>query len=218
MCGIIGAYSKNGININHFQNLLLQSKIRGQHATGLAWIEENKIKTEIISKPANELQQLNIKTNMIIGHTRYSTSDLNYNQPMFSDHVAIVHNGVITQSNPDTWETKYKYKFKTKNDSEIVLKYWEDNKHPLTECQNSSMAIVVLNAIKQTMHFFRNEYRPMWYSLDNEDIYIASTQNILKRANIPGEYFKTNACVSYDIINHQLQMNKKREYILDQQC
>ena len=218
MCGIIGAFSKNGININHFKNLLNQSMIRGKHATGIAWIEHNTIQCDKIVDSADKYEIKNIETNMIIGHTRYSTSDIAYNQPIHSENIAIVHNGVITQTNPNQWENKYGYKFQTKNDSEIVLKYWKDNKHPIVQCPQSSMAVAILDSIKKTMHFFRNEYRPLWYSIDNEDIYIASTKNILVRSNIPGEYKRTEPCLSYDIINNKLEINKKRDYQLDQQC
>ena len=179
MCAVVGAYSKDKVNLESFQRVMLQSMIRGKHASGIAWNDNGKLAYRVISESANFLEFKNIETNMIIGHARYSTSDLNFNQPITSDKIAIVHNGVISQENPDTWKAIYSYDFKTRNDSEIILRSYENKKHPLQ--LNGSIATIILDMTnKPTILFFRNEQRPLYYSTD-KDIYIASTKNILER-------------------------------------
>ena len=169
MCAVVGAYSKDKVNLELFQKVMLQSMIRGKHASGIAWNDNGKLAYRVISDSANFLEFKNIETNMIIGHARYSTSDLNFNQPITSDKIAIVHNGVISQENPNTWKAIYGYNFKTRNDSEIILRSYENKKHPLQ--LNGSIATIILDMTnKPTILFFRNEQRPLYYSTDKERI------------------------------------------------
>ena len=196
MCAVVGAFSKTKVDLDLFQKVMVQSMIRGKHASGIAWNNNGKLAYRIINESANFLAFKNIDTNMIIGHARYSTSDLNYNQPIKTDKIAIVHNGVISQEHPDTWKDTYGYDFVTKNDSEIVLRSYENNKHPLQ--LDGSMATIILDMTnKPTILFFRNEQRPLYYSTD-KDIYIASTKNILERSGFE-HILKTDSCVEYKI-------------------
>ena len=196
MCAVVGAFSKTKVDLDLFQKVMVQSMIRGKHASGIAWNNNGKLAYRIIDESANFLAFKNIDTNMIIGHARYSTSDLNYNQPIKTDKIAIVHNGVISQEHPDTWKDTYGYDFDTKNDSEIVLRSYENNKHPLQ--LDGSMATIILDMTeKPTILFFRNEQRPLYYSTD-KDIYIASTKNILERSGFE-HILKTDSCIEYKI-------------------
>jgi|TARA_R100001126_G_scaffold83790_1_gene52156 asparagine synthetase B (glutamine-hydrolysing) len=196
MCAVVGAYSKDKVNLESFQRVIVQSMIRGKHASGIAWNDNGKLAYRVISESANFLEFKGIETNMIIGHARYSTSDLNYNQPITSNKIAIVHNGVISQENPDTWKAIYGYDFKTRNDSEIILRSYENNKHPLH--LTGSMSTIILDlTTKPTMFFFRNEQRPLYYSTD-DGIFVASTKNILERSGFE-HILKTESCVEYRI-------------------
>tara|TARA_R100001163_G_scaffold62879_1_gene54111 strand:- start:36 stop:677 length:642 start_codon:yes stop_codon:yes gene_type:complete len=196
MCAVVGAYSKDKVNLESFQRVIVQSMIRGKHASGIAWNDNGKLAYRVISESANFLEFKGIETNMIIGHARYSTSDLNYNQPITSNKIAIVHNGVISQENPDTWKAIYGYDFKTRNDSEIILRSYENNKHPLH--LTGSMSTIILDlTTKPTMLFFRNEQRPLYYSTD-DGIFVASTKNILERSGFE-HILKTESCVEYRI-------------------
>ena len=196
MCAVVGAYSKDKVNLESFQRVIVQSMIRGKHASGIAWNDNGKLAYRVISESANFLEFKGIETNMIIGHARYSTSDLNYNQLITSNKIAIVHNGVISQENPDTWKAIYGYDFKTRNDSEIILRSYENNKHPLH--LTGSMSTIILDlTTKPTMFFFRNEQRPLYYSTD-DGIFVASTKNILERSGFE-HILKTESCVEYRI-------------------
>ena len=55
MCAVIGVDCQNNIdNVKHINQLFIQSKIRGLHATGISFVENNKIITIKESLPANE--------------------------------------------------------------------------------------------------------------------------------------------------------------------
>ena len=115
----------------------------------------------------------------IVGHCRYSTSDLEYNQPLYNNEKSIVHNGVITQELPQNWKELYGYDCITKNDSELVL----HSSDPLGEFSNMSMGVVELYRDRK-LRFYRNGKRPIYLTSLPEGCIITSTADIAKRANI----------------------------------
>jgi len=113
MCGIIGVYL-NEITESQKKKiikLILESGIRGVHATGLSYLKDGKIITysdHISSKNFLEGKSLDSSLDSngglyMIAHTRYSTSDLRYNQPIGDDKMVICHNGVISQEPPKNY-------------------------------------------------------------------------------------------------------------------
>ena len=216
MCAVIGIYSGSElVNISDFQALLLQSKVRGKHATGAAWIENGELKTYVIPESAEQLELPEIRTRLIIGHCRYSTSDLNFNQPIYDGNLAIAHNGVVTQQDSTEWPELYGMDFKTRCDSEILLRHYEKGVHPLNV--EGSMAALILNNIEDpSLIFFRNGERPLYFIEKKPFYYIASTQNILKRAGI-GEGEKTIAGVSYLLKAGNLKAKRVKEIAEDLQ-
>ena len=206
MCAVIGISSDVIIERTEIENLLNKSMIRGKHATGIAWIENNKLNYDIVKYSADKYKLPEINTKMFIAHCRYSTSDLNWNQPMTDKNIALVHNGVVTQADHSKWESIYKLNFKTKCDSEILLRHWLINIHPL-HVEGSMSCIVLENDSIPKLHFFRNEQRPLYYAEHNNNYYIASTKDILKRCKIKN-INKTKPCINYILENNYL--NKER--------
>ena len=193
MCAIIGAYIENpsSRDLIMLADVFRESGIRGLHATGVSWVRDGEIKTVIDSKPATLfLESLDLKNCVnedgnlyLIGHCRYSTSDLEFNQPLWNENISIVHNGVITQEMPENWERLYGYKCKTRNDSELIVHTLEAKKSPLVEFSNASMAVVELYKEKK-LRFYRNGKRPIYFtSLPNGGI-ITSTKDIAVRADL----------------------------------
>jgi hypothetical protein len=121
-----------------------------------------------------------------IGHIRYSTSDLRYNQPMAEDNYAIVHNGVISQDPPEQWEIIFGFKTKTHNDSELILRCSMTDKHPLEVFRPASMSVCTINNNK-IITAYRNEARPLYYHRDPRMTIFASTADILKRSGLSWE-------------------------------
>jgi glutamine phosphoribosylpyrophosphate amidotransferase len=209
MCAVIGLHSNDFLDMNMLRSVLDQSMIRGKHATGIAYIDDGLIKWKILPTHAKDFVLPDIQTKQLIAHCRYSTSDLDWNQPMYSQEhqVALVHNGVITQASPESWPETYGYDFATKCDSEIAMRMWIDDKHPLELGEDSSMSCVVLDnrANKPYMHFFRNNQRPLYYAVQSNTTIVASTRDIMMRSGItPDTIRKTDMCKSYKISDAQI--------------
>ena len=193
MCAIIGAYiqSPSSRDLVMLADVFRESSIRGLHATGVSWIKDGEIKTHIDAKPANVfLESLDFANCInedgdlyLIGHCRYSTSDLAYNQPLYNENVSIVHNGVVSQEMPENWETLYGYKCKTRNDSELIVHTLEANKSPLEEFPESSMAVVELYREKK-LRFYRNGKRPIYFTPVRKGGIITSTKDIATRSGL----------------------------------
>jgi glutamine phosphoribosylpyrophosphate amidotransferase len=118
----------------------------------------------------------------VLGHFRYSTSSLEHNQPIFEDHTSIAHNGVVSQAEPDTWAENYGLTCKGRNDSELVLRAILAGKEPLDYFPEASMAVCQIRG--ETLSFYRNGKRPLWYNIEMNSLVVASTRDILKRAGL----------------------------------
>jgi len=193
MCGVLGIALKNPgeQEFELVRQLFVQSMIRGKHATGVSYVKNNKVHT--IKEPIDAVSFI-AKQNIsswvnedgnlyCIGHVRYSTSDLAYNQPMATDELSIVHNGVISQELPETWKETYGYGTITKNDSELILRCLEAGEVPLHKFQPASMSVCTIDKDK-VLTAFRNEARPLYYSYGSNGIIFASTADILKRSGL----------------------------------
>lgn len=195
MCSIIGAVLQDPTrdDFETLKRVFVESKIRGMHATGMSFLPHwsKEIVTIREAIPADKFVEthlhndnlpnlLNADGNLyLIGHCRYSTSDLEYNQPLFNANKSIVHNGVITQELPEAWVDKYGYYCESKNDSELVL----HSNDPLREFPNMSMGVCELTA-NRTLRFYRNGKRPLYLSAIKNGCIITSTSDIAKRALI----------------------------------
>ena len=193
ICGIIGYYNKftTDEDLEILKRVLIESRIRGKHASGIAWYNGVSIQSVVKPKPIDELVKKFNFSKLIyedssvsmIAHARYSTSDIRYNQPIVGDSLAIAHNGVITQNLPSTWEKTYGYQCKTKNDSELLLRALEHKEDIFNKFKDSSIATVVLHPTGE-VEGFRNKYRPLWTGVIGQGTVWASTYDILDRAGV----------------------------------
>lgn len=191
MCGIIGMYTDNyGAHSRALlKQLFIESQIRGKHATGVSFIKGGKVKTSIKQIPSIEFvksyafHSLPAKLRLI-GHCRYSTSDLKYNQPIQLGEQSVVHNGVITQEDPKYWKEHFKYHCTTRNDSELLLRCLLARKYnnPFIKFKTSSVAAIHLNGKQNSFTFFRNGTRPLWWCVYLGSVIVASTKDIVVRA------------------------------------
>lgn len=193
MCAIVGAVIEkpSDEDLMMVKRVILESSIRGLHATGISYVKNGKVITRKEPLPAPEFlgkvdffDLLNEDGNLyLIAHCRYSTSDLEYNQPISSEHVSIVHNGVITQELPENWEKLYGFRCETKNDSELLLKTVENSENPLLKWSEASISACELHSDK-TFKFYRNGKRPLQVKVMGNSVIVASTADIFKRAGV----------------------------------
>lgn len=189
MCSVVGVsvLDVQQKQLDLIVELFHQSAIRGKHATGIAYVIDDQINYDIYSKSADKVinkklisKCLTKENNLyLIGHCRYSTSDLKYNQPIVQKTKALVHNGVISQELPEKWKSLYGYDCKTKNDSELMLH--SDN--PLLEFSNASISAIELYA-DQTVIAYRNGKRPLYYNKLSNGYIITSTADISVRSGL----------------------------------
>lgn len=213
MCGIIGIISPdNQLLRTTAASLLHESQIRGKHATGISYILHGRHITEKAPIPAETFIKNTFPKdlgNVMIGHTRYSTSDIEYNQPLRQDDISLVHNGVITQSAFEEWEAKFGYKdFKTRNDSEILLKRIAEKKEMDSWLDFEDSSIAAGAILRKELFCFRNGQRPLYIFYSKEVMGFASTENIIKRAlGKTAEIYKTKPFEIYNfyISNNQIK-------------
>lgn len=189
MCGVIGVRlnTVDSFEKKLVENVLRQTQIRGKHATGVSFVQNGQIKTVKEPIPVSEFLKLYSVEDWInedgglylVAHARYSTSDLRYNQPLYNDEMSIVHNGVVTQQPLEEW----KYATETLNDSELILKSFENEIHPLMDFPTSSMSVCVLSRDK-SLRCFRNHERPLWYNKIESGYVFTSTKDISVRSGL----------------------------------
>lgn len=194
MCGVIGAYleSPTQEQINTLKRLFVESRVRGKHATGYSTFQGGKLITRtapisaevFVNSHFAEVQPGDYELHLI-GHTRYSTSDLRYNQPIqILDDFALAHNGVVDQRPPSYWG-EYGYQMATDNDSELLYHCAAAGKEPLEEFPEASMAVCELRVLGG-IAWYRNGKRPLYHAKVPNGWFICSTADIALRAGLEG--------------------------------
>jgi glutamine phosphoribosylpyrophosphate amidotransferase len=221
MCSVIGAIIKEprAEDLLMLQRVFLESKIRGMHATGISYVKNGQIITDKRPVPADQFpfnfeSYINEDGNLyLVGHCRYSTSDLEYNQPIANDNLSVVHNGVITQELPEKWKELYGYDCETKNDTELILHTAEDCISPLLRWKDSSLAVIELH-VDKVIRFYRNGKRPLYLTSISNGCIITSTSDVPKRAEVPG--MPVNVLMNHYItFDDELAMTIEKEDIAD---
>jgi glutamine phosphoribosylpyrophosphate amidotransferase len=221
MCSVIGAILKEprAEDFLMLHRVFLESKIRGMHATGISYVKHGRIITDKRPVPADQFpfnfpSYVNEDGSLyLIGHCRYSTSDLEFNQPIANENLSVVHNGVITQELPEHWKELYGYDCETKNDTELILHTAEDCLSPLLQWRDSSLAVIELH-VDKVIRFYRNGKRPLYLTNISNGCIITSTADVPKRAEVPG--FPINTLMNHYItFDDQLAMTIEKEVIED---
>lgn len=182
MCGVIGVKGK--VDPSLIKQLFIETQIRGRHATGVSYWKDGKVNTIKEPIPAEEFVEkydpadwFDGDTITMVGHCRYSTSDLEFNQPISNDERAVVHNGVITQEDPSVWAEMYGYNCEGKNDTELLFLSWDAEAWP-----DSSIAAIFLE--DGDIKYTRNGKRPMWITIIDETVVVTSTKDIALRSGL----------------------------------
>lgn len=193
MCGILGIAIKGYTDKDEtlVRSLFRETMIRGKHAAGISFVKNNEVITISEPIPADVFMAkqdisswLNEDGNLYcIGHIRYSTSSLEFNQPMAMGDIAIVHNGVVSQEPPEKWLNLFGFNTKTKNDSELILRCAYEGMEPRNIFPEASMAVCEIHADK-TIKAYRNHARPLYFYQNHRMVIFCSTFDIAKRSGI----------------------------------
>ena len=194
MCGIISAYIPRPTpsDIETLKRLFVEGQIRGRHQCGLAYKVNNTIHRFVVEGDGEKLvaefdwgKLLEVDVLELIGHNRYSTSDLRYPQPLqiFDDFV-LAHNGVVTQEPVGTWH-RYGYELQTANDSELLYQSRYAGNEPLIEFSTATMAVCELS-LREGLRWYRNGGRPSYLTKDKNKFFVCSTADIALRSGLKG--------------------------------
>jgi len=127
MCGIIGIASNKPVSSSIIQSLK-RLEYRGYDSAGIATITNGEIDEKKCIGRVDNLEKILFKNPsrgiLGIGHVRWATHGV-ANQvnahPHSSEHVSVVHNGIIENSNDLKKNLEYKgYKFKSQTDTEVI--------------------------------------------------------------------------------------------------
>lgn len=192
MCGIVSAYLSDPSQeqIDTVKRLFYETQIRGMHQTGMTFLRDSELIRFVVQgngeKFVNEFNWgdlTSLDRVVFIGHNRYSTSDLNYPQPIqVFDDFALVHNGVVTQEPPSLWK-KYGYELLTANDSELLYQSRYQGREPLKEFPGATMAVCELTSSGE-FRWYRNGGRPLYYVKVENGYFICSTLDIAIRSGL----------------------------------
>ncbi len=193
MCGIVAYSGRNTAAARGLlEALLLEGERRGAHATGLAFLDAGQ-ELCVFSEPlparvlvehyalaqtlATGPEQLDF-----VGHTRYSTSDRRWDQPLRDPYCALVMNGVISQDEPESWPRTDDdlVPYRTGNDAEVALRY---AKNGYRGQMPGSFAVAELWC-RGTVYAYRNTRRPLYLAWTAEGCFAASTMDMLHRVGL----------------------------------
>lgn len=194
------------------------------HATGISYVKSNTVITEKLPVPADKFpfnfaEYVNEDGNLyLVGHCRYSTSDLEFNQPIANSNLSVVHNGVVSQELPEHWKELYGYDCTTKNDTELLLHTIEEGKSPLIEWADESLAVCELHSNK-TLRVYRNGKRPLYLTSKENGSIITSTKDIAARAGVWGsveipmnEYISFDEHLTMDVVKENIFAKDYQHY------
>ena len=217
MCGIIGIASNKSVTSNII-NSLKRLEYRGYDSSGVATIHNNIINEKKCPGRVEELEKILFNSpsngNVGIGHVRWATHGLP-NQinahPHSSDLVAVVHNGIIENSeNLKQNLERDGYKFKSQTDTEVItllltkfLKKFSllDAVYKTLEKLTGSFALGILFKEHQNIIIGARRGSPLAVGYSNNENYLGSDSYALKSM--------TNHIEFYDF-----KKNKKNKKVL----
>lgn len=185
MCGIVGA--AGNLTVSHekaIKELLIVDSLRGAHSVGLAGVnrqaEVSVVKRACLPHEFLDLKQVGTlfaqQNVCLIGHNRYATQGKINNvnaHPFEFDSVVGVHNGSLNLGSLNKLPDYRNFDV----DSEMIYNAIDKlgSKETL-ELLHGAFALVWWDKAGHTLHFARNDERPLWYvwTEDREAIFWAS--------------------------------------------
>ena len=191
MCGIVGYVGKKGNCVRVLTHGLKRLEYRGYDSSGIAYLKDGNL--EIIKEKGNlsNLEQkvnINEKSNLGIGHTRWAThgkADEVNAHPHKVGKFTIVHNGIVENYNILRNELKTKgYIFNSETDTEVIaalLDYIYSEQEDILKSINilnnmlkGSFALgIICDDYPEDLYTLKNK-SPLIIGVNNNENYIAS--------------------------------------------
>ena len=185
MCGISGIITSNNIADYNFQSTLNLMKKRGPD-----------FQNYTIGKFGNK--------SFALLHSRLAIIDLqsSANQPFIDKDYYLIFNGEIYNYIELRKKLKKKnYHFKTKSDTEVIIKAFQEYGEDCVNYFNGMWAFVIWNKKKKEFFFSRDRFgeKPLYYFRDKKNFIFGSEIKFIK--NILGDKMKFNKNKIYDLLN-----------------
>jgi len=185
MCGITGYFSKNKqINCEKFYKAHKLIAHRGPDDEGFILKSDNELvlaKGDDTVKFFDNLLHINNFENssIILGHRRLSIIDLSSagHQPFIYEHLSMVYNGEIYNYLELKEELKkFGYEFKTKTDTEVVLKAFHKWGIECFNRFNGMWALAIYDKKENKLILSRDRFgiKPLFYYKNKDEFYFAS--------------------------------------------
>lgn len=224
MCGIVGAVTQRNV-LGILVEGLKRLEYRGYDSAGVALVEPNgdlAIRKAVgkVSELEKELKENPTRGSLGIAHTRWAThgkpTQANAH-PHFSDHIAIVHNGII--ENHDSLREMLSnegYSFITETDSEVIAhllhRNYEGQQDLFTALQvtikelEGAYGLAVVSSREPERLVAARSGSPLVIGVGIEENFLASDQMALRQVTDRFVYLEEGDLVdlrreSYSIIN-----------------
>lgn len=236
MCGIIGCLFREKTNVNRILlDGLVQLQNRGYDSAGLCCINNNnynlikEVSDNIlaIDKLEKDISELNIESNIGIGHTRWATHGaktiINSHPHISHDgKFMLVHNGII--ENYEQLKKKLIEKnicFKTETDTEVIvnsISYYysltnniiESIKKTLSDCQGT-WGIVVMCLDTPNKLFISRHGSPLLISYTKEFALVTSEQSGFQNKVNNYIALSNNDIATLEIVNDEIIFNNNSD-------
>lgn len=178
MCGVVAIYSKN--------KEILKSQI------------EASLNSIAHRGPDGQGIYFNASRQVALGHVRLAIMDTEGGQqPLYNEDltIALIANGEFYDFEKIRKElTASGHVFKTNSDSEIALHLYEDSGIESIKRLRGEFAFIIYNQNKNELTAFRDRFgiKPLYYSVYNEQIIIASEIKALFAAGVPAMWDESN--------------------------
>lgn len=185
MCGIVGYIPVDPSNSvkGMFLRLVLESRIRGLHACGIA--TRNGV---LRSYSVDDIIGAFDPSMPTVFHTRYSLSGdwkvLENNQPLVVGGVSLAFNGVIHMGTKAEFEEAFQIQCSADNDGEIFLRRTCSADEFIQNMTGSFAGVWIDEGGR--LWAGRNSRRPLWKATAYGARWYASTEDIFRRAGFSG--------------------------------
>ena len=226
MCGIFGIISKNKINKKLLYRLGLHAEQRGVDSSGLCYYnhdEFNVLKADFRLKKLIQREKIKL-SQLIAGHSRLVTNGMNDNQPVVSENIVVIHNGIIVNTK-ELWDKLERVR-KLEIDTEVINGIFEESiksgesldkisKNLLKKCKGVVSAAIFIPKIGKLILISNNG--SLYISKSNNNIFFASDEFSLISSGLS----KPEQLIGYEIIeipkmksiNEKNIITKKRNFI-----
>jgi Glucosamine 6-phosphate synthetase, contains amidotransferase and phosphosugar isomerase domains len=240
MCGIVGLYGKGTSQYpaskrNWMLEALVVDSIRGYDSTGLAWLPKNNTdEVRVYKKDVAGYDFVQLKPVLrmadsltsclgLMGHNRSATKGIVTSanaHPFIHKHITLVHNGTV--SNAEWLITgKDKPKGITVDSDYVSHAFSLEEPNDILPRLAGSYSLVWFDSDTRTLHFARNDARPMFIIFDAQDevMYYGSELRMLEflaeRNNIKIEesVYRTEPFIHYTFDSENIRKVHKRPFV-----